>query len=122
MSVYIPVELHKQIRNRFANCCAYCLTDESLTVKTFEFEHITPRRAGGETVFENLCLACPSCNRYKAARQTAIDPTTGQEVPLFHPHLQAWTEYFRWNEDATEIIGLTPTGRATITADRKSVV
>ncbi len=63
-----------------------------------------------------IFAACPSCNRYKAARQTAINPTTGQEVPLFHPHLQAWTEHFRWNEDATEIIGLTPTGRATITA------
>jgi len=37
MSVYISVELHKKIRNHFANCCAYCRTAEALTVSTFEF-------------------------------------------------------------------------------------
>lgn len=114
MSVYIPVELQRQIRSRFANCCAYCQTAESLTVTTFEFEHIVPIAKSGETSFENLCLACPSCNRYKAVRQTAIDPTTQIEVRLFHPQQQGWAEHFKWNEAATEIIGLTPTGRATI--------
>jgi hypothetical protein len=62
---------------------------------------------GGETVFENLCLACPSCNRYKADRQNIIDPVTAQTVPLFHPQLQVWKEHFTWNEDANEIVGRT---------------
>ena len=115
MSVYISVELQKQIRHRFVDCCAYCRTAESLTVTTFEFEHIIPRSAGGETLFENLCLACPSCNRYKATRQTAIDPNTQEEVKLFHPQQKSWIEHFFWSEDATEIIGLTPVGRGTIT-------
>jgi hypothetical protein len=61
-------------------------------------------------------LACPSCNRYKASRQTAVDSITQQEVNLFHPQLQMWGEHFAWSEDATEIIGLTPIGRATIVA------
>jgi HNH endonuclease len=116
VSVYIPVELQRQIRAHFANCCAYCLTAESLTVTIFEFEHIMPRSAGGETVFDNLCLACPSCNRYKAYRQTAVDPVSGEEVALFHPQLQLWKDHFAWSEDATEIIGLTSVGRATISA------
>jgi len=116
VSVYISVELQRQIRNKFANCCAYCRTAEYLTVTTFEFEHITPRSSGGETVFENLCLSCPSCNRYKASRQTALDPNTQQKIKLFHPQQQLWTEHFAWNEDATEIIGLTPIGNATISA------
>ncbi|HAX74740.1 MAG TPA: HNH endonuclease [Cyanobacteria bacterium UBA11372] len=116
MSVYIPVELQRQIRTHFANCCAYCLTAESLTVTIFEFEHIMPRSAGGETVFDNLCLACPSCNRYKASRQTAVDPISDREVSLFHPQLQLWKEHFAWSEDATEIIALTSVGRATISA------
>ncbi len=72
MSVYIPIELQRKIRNYFSDCCAYCRTAEALTVTNFEFEHIIPLSAGGETVFENLCLACPSCNRYKGTRQTAI--------------------------------------------------
>ncbi|GAB1543787.1 hypothetical protein NUACC21_64630 [Scytonema sp. NUACC21] len=116
MSVYIPIELQRRIRHHFVNCCAYCLSAESLTVTTFEFEHIIPRSAGGETSFNNLCLACPSCNRYKASRQTATDPITQQEVPLFHPQEQLWRDHFAWNEDGTEIIGLTSVGRATISA------
>ena len=114
MSSYIPVNLQKQIRDRFFNCCAYCRTIESLTVTIFEFEHIIPLLAGGETIFENLCLSCPSCNRYKGSRQTAIGPITDEEVRLFHPHLQVWTNHFTWSEDGTEIIGITPIARATI--------
>lgn len=116
MSVYIPVELKNKIHNHFAAFCAYCRTAEALTVTTFEFEHIIPLSAGGETVFENLCLACPSCNRYKATRQTAIDPDTQNEVKLFHPQQQLWTEHFAWSEDATEVVGITSVGRATISA------
>ena len=116
MSTYIPVELQRQIRNRFADCCAYCLTAEALTATTFEFEHIIPRSAGGETVLENVCLACPSCNPYKADRQNIIDPVTEQTVPLFHPQLHVWKEHFTWNEDASALIGLTDIGRVTIAA------
>ncbi|AFZ59684.1 HNH endonuclease [Anabaena cylindrica FACHB-243] len=116
MSAYISVELKEKIRHCFADCCAYCRTAEFLTVTTFEFEHIIPRSADGETVFENLCLACPSCNRYKATRQTAIDPNTQEEVKLFHPQQQSWIQHFTWSEDATEIVGLTPVARVTISA------
>jgi len=35
---------------------------------------------------------------------------------LFHPREQSWDEHFAWNEDFTLILGLTPTGRATIEA------
>ena len=37
-------------------------------------------------------------------------------MPLFHPREQRWEEHFTWNSDFTLIIGLTPTGRATISA------
>jgi hypothetical protein len=116
MGVYIPVELQRVIREHFNNCCAYCQTSESLTVTNFEFEHIKPRSVGGETTFQNLCLSCPSCNRYKASRQTAIDPKTQQTIPLFNPQTQLWDNYFKWNQDHTEIIGLTAEGRATVEA------
>ena len=116
MSAYISVEFQRQIRERFTNCCAYCRTAEALTVTTFEFEHIIPRSAGGETVLENLCLSCPSCNRYKAQRQQGSDPNTEELVSLFHPQFQVWIEHFAWSEDGAEIIGLTPVGRATTAA------
>lgn len=114
MSAYISVELQRQIRTRWLDCCAYCLTAESLTVTTFEFEHIIPRSAGGETILENLCLSCPSCNRYKTNRQNIVDSVTEKVITLFHPQLQVWKEHFSWNDDASEIVGLTDIGRVTI--------
>ena len=116
MKVYISVEVQRRVRERFGNCCAYCRTAEMLTATVFEFEHILARSAGGETEFENLCLACPMCNRYKSDSEVGIDPLTGTESPLFHPQQDDWPDHFRWNEDATEIIGVTAKGRATVAA------
>ena len=43
MSVYVSVDLQQQIRYRFADSCAYCLTAEALTATTlkaaFELEN-----------------------------------------------------------------------------------
>jgi len=33
---------------------------------------------------------------------------------LYHPRRQKWTDHFAWSDDATLVIGLTPTGRATV--------
>ena len=116
MTVYIPVELQRRVRERFANCCAYCRTAEDLTATTFEFEHIVSRSAGGETAFDNLCWSCPMCNRFKSDRSSALDPTTQVECPLFHPQRNRWPDHFTWNDEHTEIVGSTPIGRATIAA------
>ena len=114
MSVYIRVELQRQIRDRFGECCAYCRTAEFLTAMTFEIEHIVPLSVGGKTVFENLCFACPTCNRHKGDRQAAIDPESGEVVGLFHPQNQVWADHFAWREGGKEIGGLTAVGRATV--------
>jgi hypothetical protein len=114
MSTFISAELRAQVRERDNNRCVYCQTPEELTVTTFEVDHIVPTSAGGETVLDNLCLACPACNRYKSNRQSGPDPETGQVVSIYHPRQQEWSDHFAWNEDQSQIIGLTPTGRATI--------
>lgn len=114
MSRYVPVSLQREVRAQFAGCCAYCHTAEALTVVTFEIEHIRPRGLGGETVLENLCLACPTCNRHKADRTTAPDALSDRDVPLFHPQRDVWAEHLTWSEGATLIAGLTAIGRATI--------
>jgi len=116
VSAYIASDLRRRIRDHFDHCCAYCHTAERLTVVTFEIEHIWPMSAGGQSVFENLCLACPICNRHKADRTVAIDFTSGDEVELFHPQRDRWTDHFDWNEDFSEIVGRTARGRATIAA------
>ncbi|WP_233749051.1 hypothetical protein [Leptodesmis sichuanensis] len=39
---------------------------------------------------------------------------TGETVSVFNPRQQDWKQHFAWN--GVEMVGLTPTGRATITA------
>jgi HNH endonuclease len=118
VSAYVPIDLRRQIRDRFSECCAYCATPERLTVATFEVEHVTPRSAGGATSLDNLCLACPTCNRCKANRLLASDPLTMEQVGLFHPCRHVWSEHFAWNSDRIEIMGVSAIGRATIVALR----
>ncbi len=82
----------------------------------FEVDHIIPRSAAGRTRLDNLCLSCPTCNRYKASRRSARDPASGRLVQLFRPNLDQWAEHFEWSADGTQIVGRTPSGRATVEA------
>ena len=97
---------------------AYCHSPESLMGIAFEIDHITPRSAGGRTAFDNLCLSCPTCNRYKANRVKARDPVSRRLVRLFRPKRDNWPGHFQWDENYSLLLGLTPTGRATIEALR----
>ncbi len=116
MRPILPPALRDQVRAISHGVCAYCRSLEELSVTAFEIDHIIPLSAGGASKLDNLCLACTACNRLKGSRQEAIDPTTGAVSPLFHPHRHPWFDHFRWNQDQTEIVGLTPTGRATVDA------
>jgi hypothetical protein len=81
---------------------------------TFHIDHIIPIVAGGVTEEHNLALACVSCSLRKGARLEALDPQTGTMAALFHPRLDSWLLHFRW--DGERIVGVSPTGRATIAA------
>ncbi len=81
-----------------------------------EIEHIIPSSRGGASEEANLWLSCPLCNRYKGDKVIAWDPLSGQEVALYNPRTQRWADHFRWSEDGIRIIGLTPIGRATVSA------
>lgn len=80
---------------------------------TFEVEHILPLSLGGPTEFENLGLACPTCNRHKSNR-VAGTTDEGLESRLFHPHNDRWLDHFDWTVDGRVIYGLTDVGVATI--------
>jgi len=110
----ISVELRKHVAVRANELCEYCQSQESFATERFSIEHIEPRVTGGLTVAENLALACQGCNGHKAAKAAAIDPETQTSVTLFHPRQQRWPEHFAWSEDHLRIIGVTPTGRATV--------
>jgi hypothetical protein len=111
---YIPAELRRLVIQRAAGHCEYCRLSQEGQEATFHIDHVIPVKAGGQTVAENLALACVSCSLRKAARQTAIDPQSGREVALYNPRQDAWHEHFRW--EGVHLVGLTGTGRVTIEA------
>lgn len=117
-SYSVPRSLREEVRQRAGFRCEYCLTAEWLNGIESEIDHIIPRSTSGTSDSSNLCLAGTSCNGYKQARSSAVDPNSGEIVSLFNPRLQQWHAHFTWSDDATRIIGLTPTGRATVEALR----
>ena len=116
MTPYVAAELHRQVAEDAGHRCGYCLSDELLTGVPLTIEHIVPVAKAGETERNNLWLACRPCNEYKGAETHAQDPETGESTPLFNPRQQAWAEHFAWSKDGTLVVGLTPTGRATVAA------
>ena len=112
----VPIAWKRRMRQEAGARCGYCLTSETLLGMPMEFEHLTPLAGGGQTVEENLWLSCRRCNEIKGSQTHGIDSTTGERVALFNPRRQNWNEHFRWNEDGTQIVGLTAVGRATADA------
>jgi hypothetical protein len=119
----IPPSLHAAVIRRADDRCEYCRLSQFGQEAAFHIDHVVPRAAGGLTTFDNLALACVSCSLRKWAKQTAIDPETNEETPMFSPRAQFWTEHFRWENE--RIVPLTATGRATANAlamNRPSII
>lgn len=74
-------------------------------------EHIDPANGDSD---ENLCLSCPNCNLSKAAATTGFDTQTNQEIALFNPRTQIWSEHFEWIDGGLRLHGKSSTGRVTI--------
>jgi hypothetical protein len=112
----ITAQQKRAVVERARGCCEYCRSQARFATQSFSVEHITPRSRSGETNLDNLALACEGCNSHKHAKIEAYDPITGEIVALYHPRQQRWYRHFRWNDDFTLIVGITPTGRATVEA------
>ena len=70
----IPTAWRQRLRAEFKDRCAYCHTPTAITGAQFVVDHIIPEAARGETIWENLCVACHSCNEFKGALSKAKDP------------------------------------------------
>lgn len=110
--------VRRAVRARAAEICEYCRSQERFAAQAFSVEHIIPLEAGGGDAEDNLALACQGCNNHKYTKVAAIDPVTAELVSLFHPRCERWQSHFIWTHDFTMIVGLTPTGRATVDALR----
>jgi hypothetical protein len=91
--------LRVAVIRRAGDRCEYCGLAQAGQEAAFHIDHVIPRAAGGPTSEENLALACVSCSLHKAAKQTAVNPVDGKEVPLFNPRTDRWSDHFRWDRE-----------------------
>lgn len=94
MSNYIPNRIIQKVRERANQCCEYCLVLSQYSFHPFCIEHIQPKSKGGSNLIENLALSCQNCNSSKYDKTSEIDPLTQNEVSIFNPRNQTWSNHF----------------------------
>ncbi len=112
----VPVTLKRRVDARAAGCCEYCRSPASISSQPFSVEHIFPKARGGSSTADNLALACQGCNNHKYDKIEAIDPASGDLVPVYHPRRDRWRDHFACSDDFAWILGVSATGRATVVA------
>ncbi len=115
---HVPAALRELVSQQARHRCGYCLSSRELLGMPMTIEHIRPEALGGETREGNLWLSCIRCNLFKRAQIDALDPETGERVPLFDPRRDTWSAHFAWEDSGVEMRGTTPRGRATVRALR----
>jgi hypothetical protein len=111
----VPPRQYEEVARRANHQCEYCLAPEEFFNSPFEVEHLVPRARGGRRDLDNLVLSCRNCNGSKHARLAVRDPETDNQVPIFNPRTQRWSDHFlfRIMDAGVEIAGKTAIGRAT---------
>jgi hypothetical protein len=107
-------KIKQLIEARANRCCEYCLCQVFFCPDPFSIEHIIPVSRGGTDEIDNLAYSCQGCNNHKYTAIEAIDPVSGNMVSLYHPRKDDWETHFKWAQDFSVLVGLTPTGRTTI--------
>jgi hypothetical protein len=106
----VPAAFERRVRERAGGACEYCRLPEAAYGLPFEVDHVIAEQHEGKTRLNNLCLACPRCNRSKGPNVAGIEG--GVLVPLFHPRRDRWVEHFKWR--GPRLTGSTAVGRVTI--------
>lgn len=109
---YISDNLRDEVETRANNLCEYCLIPISETYFGGEIDHIISLKHDGETVSENLALACQPCNRNKGSDLGSNSRSTNTLTRFYNPRIDTWTEHFEVDENS-EIIPLTDIGEVT---------
>lgn len=111
MSSYIAARLRRDVRSRTGGVCEYCLIHERDTFFGCQIDHIIGEKHGGQTVLENLALACTICNRAKGSDVGSVDPATLEFVRFYNPRVDAWKDHFEIRGD--EIVAKSRIGDVT---------
>ena len=106
--------LREAVMVRARHCCEYCQSQDKYSPNLFTIDHIMPVDLEGTHEIDNLAYACFLCNRLKSDKINTFDLISQSLVPLYNPRNYSWSQHFSWNEDFTLILGLTATGRGTV--------
>ena len=109
---YIAESLRRLVNDRAKGRCEFCHIPDEFELEPHEVDHIRAVKHRGTSTEDNLCLTCLACNRHKGSDFASFDPETDEIVLLFHPRQDQWDQHFSLK--GAEIIGRTPTGRATV--------
>lgn len=98
--------------------CQYCMN--RVTKSEATYDHVVPRKQGGQTTWTNIVIACVSCNQKKGARrpeQAGMSlrkkPVRPKKLPHYRFHMQwnpgmpdSWRTWLQsisyWNSDLSE--------------------
>lgn len=78
----------------------------------FEVDHVIAEKHDGPTTYENLCLSCMRCNRYKGSDIASYDWENQKIIALFNPRTMSWDDHFEHMKGWLH--GRSDTGKVTI--------
>lgn len=102
------------VARRAAHRCEYCRAPEVGFNFPFEVEHVVPTSRGGADDPANFALSCRACNVRKGDCVSRADDQTGEEIRLFDPRSDRWSDHFGFDPDTAELLPLTAVARVTI--------
>ena len=111
MSRHISAELRQLVFKRAGEICEYCLIHAEDMFVGWHVDHIVSEKHGGQTVTENLAMACSYCNQYKGS-DVGSNSATGEFLRFYHLRNDSWGAHFRLV--GVRIEWRTPIGEATV--------
>jgi len=112
MSDYISKKDREYVGARSKGRCEYCLMPQRFVLFAFHVDHVISLKHGGQTVIENLALACGTCNSNKGTDLGTVIGESDAIVRFFNPRKDNWEEHFEVYDGV--IYAKTSIGQATI--------
>jgi hypothetical protein len=110
----IPRPLRERVARMAGYRCGYCRTPENIAGFRLSIEHIIPEAKGGQTVEGSSGWHAMHAMNSRARTHPCTGSSHRETCPIVEPAASEVARSFFGSEDGTEILGLTPCGRATI--------